>query len=169
MRKFIAGIIIVVFFALLQSTPFYDGMRSSIGVKADLMLIFLVFMSFRFGSFEGMILGLIGGFLQDMVSIGPLGLNALVYLNIGFFIGLFRKRINEESIVASLFLVLAFTLFKALATFLVNIFFSPLDLSAVALKNQILFEVPINAIIAPVFFLAYDKIFKLIPIKQENV
>ena len=55
MKRAITVIISSLILLIIQSSPAYDLIRITLGAKPDLLLIFLVFLSFRYGSFEGII------------------------------------------------------------------------------------------------------------------
>ena len=68
MKRIVTVIITTLILLLIQSSPAYDLIRVALGAKPDLLLIFLTFIAFRYGSFDGVIYGFIIGLLQDIVS-----------------------------------------------------------------------------------------------------
>ena len=59
-----------------------------LGVKPDLQLILVVFLALRRGSMSGQIAGFVGGLLEDVVTLSPLGFHAIVKALVGFCAGL---------------------------------------------------------------------------------
>ena len=58
------------------------------GIRPDFMLIFVLYVSFQFGSLNGVILGFSLGILEDLISSGSLiGLSSLTKSISGFLIG----------------------------------------------------------------------------------
>ena len=120
MKRAITVIITSLILLLIQSSPAYDLIRISLGAKPDLLLIFLSFIAFRYGSFDGMIYGFVIGLLQDIVSSATFGSYAMIFLNIGFFVGFFNSRIFIKQIAAGIFVTLIGYLIKVIALFLVR-------------------------------------------------
>ena len=60
------------------------------GIRPDFILIYLVYVSVRLGSFSGLIFGFIIGLLSDSFGVGStFGLSSLTYTITGYFIGIF--------------------------------------------------------------------------------
>ena len=55
------------------------------GVKPDLALIILVFVSIRKGAMTGQISGFAAGIMEDFLSLSPLGFHAFFRTCVGFF------------------------------------------------------------------------------------
>lgn len=70
------------------------------GVKPDFVLIIVVYIGLFFGAFRGEILGFSGGLLEDILSGGPLGINALTKSIIGFLSGIIKKNLYPERIIS---------------------------------------------------------------------
>lgn len=157
MKRIIISAIVILIFTLIQSSPVYDGIRNFLTVKPDLVLIFLIFVSFRGGSFEGMLYGFFAGILQDIITIGPIGMNSLIYLNVGFLVGQFKNKIYTDSILPLVILVFFATIFKSILGFFINTFFSTLSGSVVHFKNQILFETLANTMLSPMLSILFDR------------
>ena len=67
-----------------------------LGIKPDLILIVIVVFSLLKGGKEGAISGFISGLLQDIFSIGLLGINALAKTVIGFICGILKEKMFHE-------------------------------------------------------------------------
>ena len=106
MKRAISVVLTSLLLLLIQSSPAYDLIRISLGAKPDLLLIFLAFLSFKYGSFNGVIYGFIIGLMQDVVSNSTFGSYAIIFLNIGFFLGFFNSRIFVRQITAGIFITL---------------------------------------------------------------
>lgn len=169
MKQRIFFAIALVLLTLIQASPIYDTIREVALAKPDLALILIVFIGFRASSLEGMVYGFAGGLLQDIVSVGPIGQNALVYLNIGFIVGFFKNKIYAHSVWAPIVLILCASVFKSLANFIISALFSDIGVSLVHLRNSIFIETAFNAILAPLFFPLYDKFFTALRTKTEHI
>lgn len=94
-RKITLFVIISVCF-LLQTTVFQTFAFA--GISPNLMIIVVSSVGFMRGRKEGMITGLFCGLLIDIFFGFYLGLYALLYMNIGYLNGMFRKRFYPDDI-----------------------------------------------------------------------
>lgn len=67
------------------------------GVKPDLVLILVILNGFLRGTREGAFLGFVGGVLQDLVSGGYFGVNALSKMFAGYLAGLGEGRLYRDN------------------------------------------------------------------------
>lgn len=163
MRRIIPVTIVLLLLTLLQASPLYDGIRTGtvFGVKPDMLLIIIVLLGFEFGSFEAIIYGFLAGFAQDIISSGALGMNALVYLNIGFAAGAIRARITKSLPTVLVFTFTA-TIVKSILYFVVNSFSFDTSITLDFFRKQLFFETVLNTILAPLFFLLFERIAPLL-------
>jgi rod shape-determining protein MreD len=61
---------------------------SVLGVTADLFLIFTVVIGISRGSLDGAIFGFVAGLVADLAFMQPLGIRALTYVLVGYFVGM---------------------------------------------------------------------------------
>ncbi|WP_297277585.1 rod shape-determining protein MreD [uncultured Brachyspira sp.] len=167
MKRAITVIITSLILLLIQSSPAYDLIRISLGAKPDLLLIFLSFIAFRYGSFDGMIYGFVIGLLQDIVSSATFGSYAMIFLNIGFFVGFFNSRIFIKQIAAGIFVTLIGYLIKVIALFLVSSIYSDLSNVAVLIRAELLVGLPLTVILSSPLFIIFEKVAPLIYDKQK--
>lgn len=104
--------------ALLVQTSYLDEIAIK-GIRPDLVLLLLVYISIVHGQIPGTIFGFLAGLLQDVYSPAPLGLNALCKSIIGFLVGYTRGGIIEESLLARGFIIFGATIFHDLVYFLI--------------------------------------------------
>ena len=88
-RKFCISILICFFFILLETQLLSN--LFFLPVMPDFVLIILLFISINNGSLSGEVTGFTSGLLTDLLSLSPLGFNALVNTLIGFAIGCFKN------------------------------------------------------------------------------
>ena len=167
MKRAITVIVTSLILLLIQSSPAYDLIRISLGAKPDLLLIFLSFIAFRYGSFDGMIYGFIIGMLQDIVSSATFGSYAIIFLNIGFFVGFFNSRIFIKQIAAGIFVTLVGYLIKVIALFLVSSIYSDLSNVAVLIRAELLVGLHLTVILSSPLFIIFEKVAPLIYDKQK--
>ena len=82
-----AGLIALVF--LLQESVFPHLALG--GITPNCVIILVCFAGFSNGALEGMLVGFFSGILLDLMHGQYIGMNALLYLYIGFLNGSFRK------------------------------------------------------------------------------
>jgi rod shape-determining protein MreD len=68
-----------------------------LGVTADVFLIFTVIVSISRGSMEGAIFGFLAGIVADMASMQLPGLHSLVYVLMGYFVGMVMLRLGTAN------------------------------------------------------------------------
>ena len=64
--------------------------------KPDLMLLLVLYYAFSEGPTKAMGIGFFGGFLEDVFSVGPLGLNIFCKVLIGYTVGVIGTRLVTE-------------------------------------------------------------------------
>ncbi|MGA1864384.1 MAG: rod shape-determining protein MreD [bacterium] len=88
---------LLIIILIIQSTRF--DFWSIYGVKPDLVLLFLLLVSFREGSITGTVFGFIGGLAQDFFSNSLLGSGAFAKSLWGYLAGKSNQRLDTHSIV----------------------------------------------------------------------
>jgi rod shape-determining protein MreD len=88
---------------ILQSTllPFVQV----VGTQPDTLMILVTCFALLAGSNTGMLTGLFGGLMQDILYGNSIGMSALQYMIIGYLVGLLYERIYVDKVVVPLFLV----------------------------------------------------------------
>ena len=142
---------------ILQSTLF--SIISVGGVKPDLSLIILVFISYRKGHVVGQLTGFFTGFIEDIISLSPLGFHSLIKTIIGFLYGYLQGRIVIDVIFIPVLFVTIATLFKLLSSWIISLFFSITEVKIYFFHLNTLIEIAYNAILAP-FVFTFLNLFK---------
>jgi len=94
MNYFFLGIIYLVLLLLQLSL---SNLLSIYGIKPDFILIFVVYISLRYGRLWGCISGFFMGFIQDSFLAIFIGLNALCKAFVGFLVSIIPWRITGTS------------------------------------------------------------------------
>ena len=97
---------------ILQTTlfPFLQIM----GIQPDTLMVLVSCFGLLGGSYYGLLTGLFGGLLQDILYGGSVGSSALLYMVIGYLMGLFYDRIFVGKVLIPAFLVFSGSLLKGL-------------------------------------------------------
>jgi len=114
--------------SLVLVTIFQSTLANHLGgseVKPDFVLIAVIYFGLSKGSFEGEIFGFFGGFLEDVFSGGPLGLNGLIKAIIGYTCGIIKKKFYPKNIVTQTIILITATLLDGLLTSLICLITSP--------------------------------------------
>ena len=148
-RPIILTILLLGAAVLLQTTVL--EFVAILGVKPDLQLILVAFLALRRGSMSGQIAGFVGGLLEDVVTLSPLGFHAIVKALVGFCAGLPYGLIRASAVVVPVLLVAGAVLIKGLASGVLSLAFQiPLD--AHLLEERFWIESAYNVILAPLLF-----------------
>ena len=151
-------LITAILLVLIQASPAYDLIRVALGAKPDILLIFLSFIAFRYGSFEGIIYGFIIGLFQDVVSTSILGTHAIIFLNIGFFIGFFNIKIFSRQMAAGIFLSTIASLIKTVLLFLLTAIYYDILTVSIFIRAELLIAMPLTMILASPLFMIFSKL-----------
>jgi rod shape-determining protein MreD len=89
---------------------------SVLGVTADLFLILTVIVGLALGSLEGAVFGFFAGIVHDTVYFQTLGIHALIFVLVGYFVGMFRARFQTVNLWA-VFILTIVSSFAAQFTF----------------------------------------------------
>jgi len=103
---------------LLQSTIL--GRVAIRGVRPDLAMLVLVFVSLRRGPMVGQVSGFVSGFLEDLMNVSPLGFHSLLRTVIGYFFGLLSGNVFIDPFLMPIILAVVATLAMGAAVGLIN-------------------------------------------------
>ena len=152
---------------LLQSTVF--KYIAIFGVKPDLSLVILVFISLRGGRTVGQVSGFTAGILEDFLSFPPLGFHALIRTIIGFLFGIFQGAIYIDALFMPVVFVLIASLLKGSFSWLLSIILSMGSTGGWGAKFWI--EVAYNSILTPFLFALLNllKMYRLAAEEKRGV
>jgi rod shape-determining protein MreD len=136
------------------------------GVKPDLALIVLVFVSVHGGAMAGQVAGFAAGLAQDALSLPPLGLNALVRTVIGFLYGKLQGSLASSSVLASVVMVFAATVLKGALLWLATSMLA--SEHRVTLTVGSLIELGYNSALAPLLFALLGRVRALRPVETKE-
>jgi rod shape-determining protein MreD len=149
-RRVISITAVVLTALLLQSTVF--SQLELLGVKPELMYLVVILIAILEGPTEGVVVGFVGGMLQDFLLNLPKGLTALTLTLLGYGMGLARQYITSPSPLLPTMLVGVGTaigvLFYQVMGFLLGQIEEPIT---TALKVTLLTAL-YNAVLTPIVF-----------------
>ncbi|MFQ5863278.1 MAG: rod shape-determining protein MreD [Candidatus Brocadiales bacterium] len=97
-------IVCALFISILESTTF--SQIEFLGIKPDLFLIFAVLSALNLDLPEAGLSACLMGLCKDVLSEGPLGMNASFFIGVAILIGLSRHKIYTNNILVQLLVVL---------------------------------------------------------------
>lgn len=166
-RSILISTILLALAVLIQSTLLHwVALR---GVKPDLALIILIFISTRKGSLTGQAAGFISGLVEDFLSLSPLGFHAFVRTVVGFVYGLTVGSIFIDPILMPLVLVVSGTIMKGLISSLLVAVFSIPAAGFAVFTGKLWIEIGYNALLAPFIFALLSLFKSLKPGEREAV
>lgn len=132
------------------------------GVRPDLALIVLVFVSLRRGSMVGQVTGFASGFIEDLMNVSPLGFHSLLKTVIGFLYGLFSGNVFIDPFLMPIILTIAATILKGFVSGLISSIFGIAASGFITFAGRLWIEVGYNAVLAPFLFALLNlvKVFK---------
>ncbi|MCD8121559.1 MAG: rod shape-determining protein MreD [Clostridiales bacterium] len=105
MRRFIFNLVLMIMAFTIQNCIF--PLIPFLTASPNLLLILTFSFGFIHGKTAGMYYGLFAGILLDLFYSGPFGFYTLLFVNIGYFNGIFTKYYYEDYITLPLILSLA--------------------------------------------------------------
>jgi rod shape-determining protein MreD len=115
-RRIVVGILIWVCL-ILQSTVFQSLSLGSI--TPNLLIVLTSTYGFMRGKKEGLVIGFICGFMIDLLYGEILGMNALIYMYIGYINGFFNKIFYDDDIKLPMILITVSDLIYGILTYLI--------------------------------------------------
>ncbi len=116
------------FIGLLLETTVFSRL-SIYGAKPDFILILIVLIAVKKGSMTGQIFGFIGGLMQDCLSYGVLGVQAMVKAITGFGSGFLQNKLEENNLLLIMILVFIVTIASGFLGALAKTFFTAVTIS----------------------------------------
>jgi rod shape-determining protein MreD len=160
LRVTIITIVTMLVCILLQSTLLQK--IAIAGVKPDLALLVLIFVSMRRGSMVGQISGFATGFLEDVMNVSPLGFHSLLRTVMGFLYGLLSGNVFVDPFLMPIVLAVIATILKGILSGIVSALFGITASGFMTFAGRILIEAGYNGVIAPFLFALLNlfKVFK---------
>lgn len=133
--------------------------------KPDLLLLLVLYFAFTGGPEKAIGIGLLAGFLEDMLSAGPLGLNIFCKVLLGYTIGVVSTRlITEHPVVMTSIAFLATICQTALLVLLSFLHRDDVPVSFMLLHVGIPMAL-YNSLLAPLCFYGMDRLFARAPMR----
>lgn len=116
-RQIILYTVYILFFSTLQVT--FPSVFSLRGQTADFMMVFVIITGYLFGSTDGAVIGLIVGFLRDMLASSTLGIGMMLLLYVGILSSILFSKQYHSRVALGFIQVLLITLaYKIIGHFL---------------------------------------------------
>ena len=151
---------------IVQSTVF--SLFSIGGVRPDLSLIVLVFISYKKGQMVGQITGFFTGFIEDIISLTPLGFHSLIKALLGFLYGYIQGRIIIDMVFIPILFVTIATIIKLLTAWFISIIITIPEVQISFFHLNTFIEILYNAFTAP-FIFALLKLFKTFKVGEKEI
>jgi rod shape-determining protein MreD len=165
-RTIVLSSLLLILCNFIQSTWF--GSIAILGVVPDLALIVLVWLSYENGFVEGSISGFLSGLAEDFISASPLGFHAFVKTATATAAGFLHGTFFIDRLFLPIVLGIVSTIFKALATALLSLFFGGAIHAYNFLDRMIWIEAAYNGIIAPLVFLLLTPLKRLLVTEMKR-
>lgn len=157
LQYLIISLIILINF-LLQTTIFqYIGI---VGIVPNTSLVLTVCFALQKGKKTGPLLGLVMGILQDIFFERAIGVNALLYFLVGYFMGLSEEKLFKDNIMIPIIFTGIATLFYHLIYYFF-MFFMGVNVSLAYIMQRVVWlELVYNCIVVIPIFKLIAKIHK---------
>jgi rod shape-determining protein MreD len=146
---------------LIVQTTWLDAI-AIYSVLPDLALLAVIYISFKAHGLQGQITGFFAGLLQDGVSAAPLGLTALINTVLATLFNSLSGRFYIDKILMPILFGFSATIMKAIMLSLLSFIFKGKILSYDFLQPLIWIETAYNGILAPILFLLFGLVDRLL-------
>ena len=160
LRTTVFTVVALVICIVLQSTIL--GRVAIRGVRPDLAMLVLVFVSIRRGPMVGQVSGFLTGFLEDLMNVSPLGFHSLLRTIVGYLFGLLSGNVFIDPFLMPIILAVVATLLKGLLSGVVSALFGIASSGFITFTGRIWIEMGYNGVVAPFLFALLNrfKVFK---------
>ena len=159
-RATVATVITLVICIVAQSTIL--GGVAIRGVRPDLALLVLVFVSLRRGPMVGQVSGFLSGFLEDLMNVSPLGFHSLLRTVIGYLFGLLSGNMFIDPFLMPIILAVVATLLKGVLSGVISAIFGIASSGFITFTGRLWIEMGYNGVVAPFLFAGLNllRVFK---------
>jgi len=158
--NYIFSFLLLILSGVIQSHPSFNYLEIS-GIKPDLQFVLIIFLAYQYGPLWGELTGFAGGLIQDSLSTSLLGLFAFPKMFLGLLVGLSKRLVLADNVIVFSFLVLLASFLKGIVIFFLTVIFQSSPASLIFFPKIIFPEALYNALLAPLLYLVFKKIFKL--------
>lgn len=157
MKAIIIGIIIIINL-ILQSTLFQYF--QVFGVLPNTALILVISFSVYSGKNKGALIGFIIGLLQDIVFGKMIGLNAMIYMLVGFTVGYVNRKLYKDNPIVPVLLTASSTVaYETIHMIFIYLMRYRIELLTV-FKNMLIIEVIYNSILSVFIYALISRLYK---------
>ena len=149
-RVTLLTVVVLCICILLQSTLLHAIELG--GVHPDLALLVLIFVAMRRGAMVGQVSGFVSGFVEDLMSVSPLGFHALLRTVVGFLYGLLSGNVFIDPFLMPIILAVIATILKGFLAGVVSAVFGIASSGFVIFTGRIWIEAGYNGLVAPFLF-----------------
>ena len=105
--KILMWLLVMVLTVSLQSTVI--PAISAGGVHPDFVMVVVVLAALMGGRETGVLCGVVGGLLQDLLSVGPFGVHTLTKMTLGLLLGFYERKVNQGNLLLPMLAIVAGT------------------------------------------------------------
>jgi rod shape-determining protein MreD len=149
-RVTVLTIIVLCICILLQSTLLHAVELG--GVHPDLALLVLIFVAMRRGAMVAQVSGFVSGFVEDLMSLSPLGFHALLRTVVGFLYGLLSGNVFIDPFLMPIILAVIATILKGFLAGIVSAVFGIASSGFIIFTGRLWIEAGYNGLVAPFLF-----------------
>lgn len=160
------GSTIIIGAVILVQTTLLKNVKIA-GARPDFALILLIFFANQRGKMEGQLLGFFSGFMEDLLSLSPLGFHTLIKTATGYIFGITKGKIFVDPILIPIVLVAAGSLLKLILSLVLASIFLEDTMIQMVVGSKVWIELGFNALLAP-FVFGFLRLFKIYKVRQER-
>lgn len=172
MRKFaiIVGLILVFFFIYFLQVEFF-GAFTIAGIKPNLFIIYILFISLFANHFVGISFGVTCGLIIDLLYGKTIGVSAIMLCIIGYLGSYFDKNFSKDNKLTIIFMVAGATLIYELGVYFINSIILIFDREYLYFLKIVAIEILYNVLLSIILYPLMQKFGYLIDrnFKRNNI
>ena len=158
MKKTIAILLLIIsFFVIYFFQANFFSWFTIAGVKPNLFIILVVFVSLFAGTKIGITFGFLSGVFLDILLGKAMGPSAIMYGLIGAIGGYFDKNFSKESRITIMLMIIGSTIVYEVGTYIFQIIQLSINIEVIAFAKKLLIEVVYNTILTIIFYSSMQK------------
>lgn len=157
----VIGIILTFFFIYFLQLNFFSWFNIA-GIKPNLFVIYIIFLSTFIGKKRGIVIGIILGLYIDIVNGRILGLTAIMYVLIAIFSDVMNKNVSSDTKITMIFIIALGTFLYELGYYFLSMWKLSINVEIVQFMKIVWVEVLFNSILTIILYPVIQKVGTLI-------
>lgn len=170
MKKTVSIVLLILsFFVIYFFQVNFFSWFTIAGVRPNLFVIFIIFISLFCGTKVGVIFGCVIGFFLDVIIGKTIGISAVMYSLLGIIGGYFDKNFSKDSRITIMLMVVGSTIIYEIGFYIFQMIQLSINIEIIQFLKKLIIEVIYNTILTVILYSFMQKMgYKLEDIFKGN-